>query len=610
MSISSGNIGNFVRRVTDFGSNNMFGTYVLLKPGTDAAGMEKKLPAFVEKYMRKDLRAMGFNKKQFLLPIKDVHLRSGTSGSVMKIKGSGNLTYLYILASVAVFILLIACINFMNLATARSAKRATEVGIRKVLGAERNALIRRFLGESILLAVVSFLLALVLTRLLLPLFSNISGVQLTFNPAEHALMFTGFIVLAVITGLLAGSYPALYLSAFRPIKVLKGRFSNSLSAITLRKALVVLQFTISAALIIAAIAIGKQMNFMRNTDLGFAKDQQIVIPLRTDNAKYIGSALKAEITKNEMAISAGASSFYPGIGNPSDRRFYTPDKTVSEGILVKTNRVDKTYLQTLEIKLIAGRLFSEAFPADTNNRIIMNQAAVRKLGFKEAQSAIGKQIMTDWRGETQQYEIVGVVKDFNYEGLQEEIIPYCFFTDNRLRNYLVTHAKPGNLQPLLQYMEKAWNKLIPTEPFEYSFLDQDFQKNYEAENRLSDLIRYFMIIAITICCLGLFGLAAFSAEQRTKEIGIRKVLGSSVTGIIGLLSKDFMKLVIIGNLLALPVAWYMMYKWLQEFAYRTPLSWWVFVAAIVLSAIIALLTVSYQAIRSALMNPVKSLRTE
>jgi putative ABC transport system permease protein len=283
---------------------------------------------------------------------------------------------------------------------------------------------------------------------------------------------------------------------------------------------------------------------------------------------------------------------------------------VNEGVLVKTNWIDKSFLQTLEVQPLAGRLFSEQFPGDTMRKMVMNEIAIKKLGFKTPEDAIGKQVVFDWQGESYKFDIVGVVKDFNYEGLKLPIEPYCFQVGTGNFNYIVAHAKPGDLQQVLRFIEKEWLKLNPNEPFEYSFLDQDFQKNYEAEIRLSSLIQYFMVIAITICCLGLFGLAAFSAEQRTKEIGIRKVLGSSVTGIVGLMSKDFMKLVFIGNLLALPVAWYMMHKWLQEFAFRTPLSWWVFAAAIILSAVIALLTVSYQAIRSALANPVTSLRTE
>ena len=607
ISMSSGRYGGFVRRTTDFASNNMFLTYLLLKPGADAEALEKKLPVFVEKYMRKDLTAAGFNKKQFILPIKKIHLQAGYESSVIP---TGNLSYLYILASVAIFILLIACINFMNLATARSAKRAAEVGIRKVLGAEKKQLVRQFLGEALLLSMFSFVLALLLVQVLLPVFGRISAAQLSFSFTRHLPLIIGFTILAILTGLVAGSYPALYLSAFKPISVLKGKFSNSLAAVTFRKALVVFQFMISAVLIVAAFAIGRQMSYMRGKDLGFAKEQQVVIPLRSENAKKIAGLLKSELKRNDKIVSIGSSVYYPGIFNASDMNFYREDQMVKDGINIKMNWADNTFLQTLDIKPIAGRLFLENFPADTNYRMVVNETAIKKLGFQNAEAAIGKRIMFDWRDSVYKWEIIGVVKDFNFEGLKEPIQPYAFQTADGPFNYVVVHTKAGDPAPVLQLIASEWKKLHPTEPFEHSFLDQHFQKNYEAETRLSALVRYFMVIAIALCCLGLLGLVTFSAEQRTKEIGIRKVLGSSVGGIVGLLSKDFLKLVFIGNLLALPIAWYILNKWIQEFAYRAALSWWLFAAAIAVSVVIALATLSFQAIKAAISNPVKSLRTE
>jgi putative ABC transport system permease protein len=607
LSMSSGNMGQFAREVTDFASNNMFYTYVLLKPGGNGKALESKLPSFVEKYMRKDLTAAGFSKRQFLTAIKDIHLYSGFAFNVTP---SGNRTYLYILASIAVFILIIACINFMNLATARSAKRAAEVGVRKVLGAEKKSLIYQFLGESLMFAIVSFLLALGLTILLLPMFSAVSASDLSFTVVENYGLLLGFIALTIVAGLLAGSYPAFYLAAFKPIRVLKGKFSNSLSAVTFRKALVVFQFTISAALIIAAFAIDKQMNYMRNKDLGFTRDQQLVIPLRSSTAKDIYSNLKNDIKTHRQITSVGGSLYYPGIFNPSDMNLHLPEKTVKESVNIRMNWVDNTFLQTLEVKPIAGRLFSEQFIADTNYRMILNEAATTKLGFKTPDEAISKIVVFDWQDSAYRFEIIGVVKDFHFQSLKEPIQPYAFQATNSGFNYIVIHMAGGDPRPVIQAVENSWKKFNPNEPFEYSFLDQDFDKNYKAESRLAALVRNFMIIAITICCLGLFGLATFSAEQRTKEIGIRKVLGSSVTSIVSLLSKDFVKLVLIGNLVAIPVAWYIMDKWLQDFAFRTPLDWWVFAAALVLSLLIALLTVSYQAIKAALMNPVSALRTE
>lgn len=607
ISLSSDGYGEYVRTTTDFASNNMFFTYLLLKKDADGKALEAKLPAFVEKYMRKDLTAAGFNKKQFLVAVKDIHLHSDFDN---KVQVYGNLTYLYILASVAVFILLIACINFMNLATARSAKRAAEVGIRKVLGAEKRQLLKQFFGEAMMLALFSFLLALLLLQILLPFFSRLSGMPGNFQLWNHPSMLLVFVLLAIITGFVAGSYPALYLSAFRPIKVLKGRFVNSLSAVNFRKALVIFQFAISAVLIISVIAIGRQMNYMRGKDLGFEKEQQVVIPLRSDNAKNIYTAMKSELSRDKQILSVGASFYYPGIFNPSDMNFYRATKTVSDAVNLKMNYADKNFMQTLGIKPVAGRLFADEFPADTNYRLVVNEAAISKLGFANADEAIGQQLAFDWRDSSYKFEIIGVVKDFNFEGLKLPIGPFAFQTVNSSFNYMVAHIGAGDPGPALQNIASTWKRLNPNEPFEYSFLDEDFQKNYQAESRLSALVRYFMTIAICLCCLGLLGLVTFSAEQRTKEIGIRKVLGSSVPGIVGLLSKDFLKLVLIGNLIAIPVAWFIMNKWIQDFAYRTTLSWWLFALAVVVSLAIAMLTLSIQAIKAAVTNPVKALRTE
>jgi putative ABC transport system permease protein len=608
LSIKGGNMENFISRQTDMVGNNMFNTFFMLKPGSNAKKLEAKFPAFVTKYIGEGLKAAGFYKKQFLIPVQDIHLHSGMSNNISQ---TGSTTYLYILISIAVFTLLIACINFMNLSTARSSKRSAEVGIRKVLGAEKKSLIRQFLGESLLMSLIAFVFALLITALLLPAFSQVAGKSLSLNFSEHWVIFVGFLLLSVVTGLFAGIYPAFYLSSFQPVKVLKGKLANSLSVISLRKGLVVFQFVISVLLIIASVVIGHQMSYMRSIDLGFAKDQQIVIPLRSNSAKNIYASLKNEIRNNPQVQQTGATLYYPGIMNPSDIGLYMEGKTVHDMKLVHTNVVDESLLQTLDIKAIAGRIFSEEFPADTNNRIIVNQAAIKEIGFPSAQKAIGSKVYFDWRGQSYNYTIIGVVKDFHFQDLHVPIAPYAFFLNNKpYYNYIIVHSKAADVSPVLKSIQASWHKLNPNEPFEYSFLDEDFQKNYEAENRLSAIVGYFTLIAILISCLGLFGLGSFSAEQRTKEIGIRKVLGASVSGIVALLSKDFLKLVIIAIVIASPIAWWAMNKWLQEFAYRTDISWWIFVIAGIGALLIALLTVSFQAIKVAITNPVKSLRTE
>ncbi|HYE53791.1 MAG TPA: ABC transporter permease [Chitinophagaceae bacterium] len=609
MSLRGGDMEGYIRaREGDLVTNNMFFTYVLLKPGADAKALESKFPAFLQKYASERLKAMGLEKKQYLTPVRKIHLSSDINRNVT---APGSITYLYILGSIAVFTLLIACINFMNLSTARSSKRSAEVGVRKVLGAEKQALIRQFLGESLLMALIAFAVALIITQLLLPLFGQVAGKQLVFSVKEQAALFAGFFVLAVITGLIAGSYPAFYLSSFKPVKVLKGRFTNSLAAVSLRKGLVVFQFFISVVLIVASVVIYNQMQYLRSKDLGFNKEHQIIIPLRSNIAKGQFTALESELARNPRIASTGGSLYYPGIFNPSDQPLYKEGSNMSESKRVFMNWVDDSFLQTLGIKPVKGRLFSPEFPSDTSFRIILNETAIQQIGFASGDEALGRYVMVDWQGQTYRYEIVGIVKDFHFQALHLPIEPYGFQLNNVPQfNYIVANAKPGNIQETVKSIESTWRKLNPNEPFDYSFLDSDFMRNYVAENRLASIVSYFTVIAILISCLGLFGLAAFSAEQRTKEIGVRKVLGASVPNIIALLSKDFLKLVAVSVIIASPVAWYVMNQWLQDFAYRTDIKWTVFAITAATALCIALLTIGFQAMKAALSNPVKSLRTE
>lgn len=617
ISFAGGGLAQYVKSQTGMVGNNMFFTYLKLAPGTDAKKLEAKLPAFVEKYMRKDLRAASFDKRQFLTAVRDIHLHPDLEYNVTP---NGSLTYLYLLVSIALFTLLIACINFMNLSTARSAKRSGEVGMRKVLGARQGALIWQFMGESVLFSLLAFGLAIGLTRLLLPLFEQVSGKLLSLSLTQSGYMLGGFFLLSILAGLLAGSYPAFYLSSFRPIMVLKGgevnsRTANALAAVSLRKGLVVFQFALSVMLVIAVVVISQQMRFLRSADLGFAKEQQLIIPLRSMAAKATYPALKEALSHSIHVQSVGATTYYPGIFNPEDGNYFGEGQSAAQGQRTRTNRVDMDYLSTMAIKPVAGRLFSRAFPADTSQRIILNEQAVKAMGYSSAQAAIGKKAYTErvyeHGTERDEFTIVGVVKDFHFEDLHVAITPYAF-TLNRSPNYnyVVAHVEAGTLQPTLKAIENIWQKLNPGEPFEYSFLDDDFQKNYAAESRISSVVSYFTIIAILISCLGLFGLATFTAEQRTKEIGVRKVLGASVSGIVALLSQDFLKLVVIAILIASPIAWYLMSRWLQDFTYRINIDWWVFVLAGLLAVGVALLTVSFQSIKAALMNPVKSLRSE
>jgi putative ABC transport system permease protein len=427
MSMKGGEIGQWVSSMTDMVNNNMFFSYLLLKPGADAKKLEAKFDGFIRKHAGAELKASGRDKKQFLTPLKDIHLYASDQGNVTP---AGSLSYLYILMSIAIVTILIACVNFMNLSTARSSKRAVEIGVRKVLGAEKTSLIGQFLWEAILLSLVAFVIAVVATVLIMPLFEQLSGKDLVFTSVQYAWMIAGFLIITIIAGLAAGIYPAFYLSAFKPVKVLKGKFSNSLAAISFRKVLVVFQFVISVALIVASVTISNQMRYLRNKDLGFQKDQQVIIPLRTSTAKGIYASFKDRLLDNPAISSAGATLFYPGGSNSTDWLLYKQGSRPDQTRDVFINRVDDSYLQTLDIKPVAGRLFSKDFPADTANRIILNEQAIKQFEFKSPEDAIGKSIAAT-RGEAEVlFNIVGVVKDFHFKDLQCNRILWLFPQQN------------------------------------------------------------------------------------------------------------------------------------------------------------------------------------
>lgn len=608
LSFRGGAVGDWLNEQTGMSYNNLFYTYLLLKPGAEAPKLQSKLPAFVDKYMGADLKASGRLREQFLTAVPDIHLYAHTEGNVTE---GGSMRYLYVLISIAIVTILIACVNFMNLSTARSSRRAVEIGVRKVLGAERASLVRQFLWEAILLSLLALVLSFGLTALLLPLFEQVSGKVYTFSVGQVAVIGATFLAIALLAGFVAGVYPAFYLSAFKPVKVLKGRFTNSLGAVSLRKALVVFQFVISVALIVASVTISNQMRYLRHKDLGFEKDQQIVIPLRSSTAKDMYASLKNEVIASPGVTGAGGTIYYPGITNVTDWLLYKQGTPSDQTKGVFMNWVDESYLQTLGVKPVAGRLFSKDFPADTSGRIVLNEEAVRQFGFASPEDAIGKNIAATRDGGEVLFPIVGVVRDFHFQELRAPIEAYGFFLNpDTDHNYLIAHAGGNDIKRTLDAITAAWSRLNPNEPFEYSFLDEDFQKNYVSEQRLASIIRYFTIVAIFISCLGLFGLTTFTVEQRTREIGIRKVLGATTAGIVSLLSKDFLKLVVLSFFVASPLAWYFMNSWLQNFAYKAPFTIWIVLAGWGIALLLALLTISIQAVKVALSNPVKNLRTE
>ncbi|HYE54175.1 MAG TPA: FtsX-like permease family protein, partial [Chitinophagaceae bacterium] len=607
MSMKGGQLGQWVDGMTDMVNNGMFFTYFLLKPGTDPKKLEAKFDDFVKRHAGADLKASGYTKSQYLTPVRDIHLFANEKYNVTP---PGSLTYLYILMSIAFVTLLIACVNFMNLSTARSAKRALEIGVKKVLGAEKAALVRQFLWEAILVSLIAFVFALIINYLLLPLFEKVSGKDFSFSGGQYAGLLLWFLVISILAGLIAGLYPAFYLSAFKPVKVLKGKFVNSLGAVSFRKVLVVFQFVIAVGLMVASITIGNQMHYLRTRDLGFQKERQIIVPLRTANAQNNYAALKTAVLNNPSIANAGAAFSYPGIRSINWLLYKQGDQP-NDTRSMHINIVDDSYLQTLDIKPVAGRLFSRDFPGDTANRIIINEQAVKDFGFKSPEDAIGKSIAATRSSGEVLFPIVGVVKDFHFTGLHSAISSFGFLLNSRPQhNYFIANVHGGDLGAALKSMQVTWSKLNPNEPFEYSFLDQDFNKNYIAEERLASIIRYFTIIAIFISCLGLFGLTTFTVEQRVREIGIRKVLGASVPGIVVLLSKDFLKLVMISFFIASPVAWYFINQWLQNFAYKVPFTIWIILLGWVLALLIAFLTISIQSVKVALSNPVRNLRSE
>jgi putative ABC transport system permease protein len=579
--------------------NNGVYTYIQLAPNVSHAQLEKQLPAFVEKYLGSDLRKYGFKWSLSFTPLKDVYFDSTGLDSAKH----GDKTVVYIFLSIAILILLIACINFMNLSTIRAAERSKEVGLRKVLGALRNNLVWQFIGESVLLTTISCILSVGLLSLAMPWYNQLLGY--TLNVSWNTLPIYLFLVgIIIIVGFLAGSYPAFFLSAFSPIQALKGKLKLGKGGASFRQVLVVVQFSISVFLIVGTIIITKQMSYVKNKQLGYNKEQTLIIPIDNGDIYKNLNSFKTQL-QNETAVqSVSAMSGEPG-------GFFDAQMFDVEGHAEKWNAstefADFEYVKTLGLKIIAGRDFSSAFPTDTTNAVLINKTAAAKLGWTP-QQAIGKWIFNTVR-DSNKRRVIGVVDDFNFKSLKQDVDALVISPADDRRQILVK-LKPGNPQAGIALVKNAYNKAAPSYPLEYKFLDQQFNELYQKDIRQQTILSVFAGLAIFVACLGLFGLASFTATKRFKEIGVRKVLGSSVQGIVVLLSKDLLKPVLIATCIALPAGYWVMDKWLQNFAYKTTLSWWIFILAALLTFGIALITVSIKAIKAAIANPVKSLRTE
>ncbi len=580
--------------------NNDLFTYVLLNSEADKARMEKQFPHFMDKYMGKDMARSGIKFSLSLSNLKDIYFEPISDFDLVK---HGDKTVVYIFLSIAVLILLIACINFTNLSTIRAVERSKEVGLRKVLGALRNQLIWQFIGESILITLISCILSILLLFLLMPFYNDLLGYQLnvSFNSLPIYLFLLGVILLV---GFLAGSYPAFFLSAFSPVQALKGKLRLGKGGAFFRQMLVVVQFSISVFLIIGTIVIMKQMNFVKSKALGYDQSQTVIVKINNDDIYNHRKVFKTELQNTNGIASVSLMSGEPG----GYHDIHTFDAQGQQDVWrARTEFADFEYLKTLGLKIIAGRNFSPQFATDSNRSVLINRTAAAKLGFTPEQ-ALGKQL-TDKMRDTVRTSIIGVVEDYNFLSLKDKMDALVIspFEDNRVA---VIKLKPGNLAANLASIKEVYGKLAPVYPFEYSFLDQKFETTYKTDIRQQNILTIFSGLAILVACLGLFGLASFTAAKRTKEIGVRKVLGSSVQNILLLLSKDLLKPVLLSTAIAVPLAYFSMEKWLQNFAYRTALPWWVFVLAAVITFAIALFTVSFQAVKAALANPVKSLRSE
>jgi putative ABC transport system permease protein len=572
--------------------------YLLLTPGMDAKALERKFPAFLERRNGAAMKKAQMYPTLMLEPLRDVYLRSTRDGQKKE-----NIANVYIFSVVAVFILLIACFNFINLTTARSADRAREVGVRKVVGAERWQLTKQFIGESLVICLIAFLLSIIFSSVLLPSFNQLAGKTISHSIFESVYCLAALFLAAVCVGVMAGVYPALVLSSYKPVVVLKGRYPGGSNGMWLRKALVVSQFAISIGLIIATIIVYNQMSYMRSRDLGFSRDQIMVMDTYGDPAK---NAFRQVLSQMPAVKSVAMSANVPGSVNSSAYTEIENKKGVFQVTALDLYFVDYDYIDLFKMKVVAGRGFSKNFGTDSTQAMVLNESAVKLLGYSSPQEAIGKRYK-QWGNEG---EIIGVIKDFHFRSLQQQINPLSLRMSREYYNLLSVNISPVNLPATIAAIEKKWKELIPSWPFNYYFMDEFFDRQYRAEDRFGKLFLNFSILAILISCLGLVGLASYSAMQRTKEIGIRKVMGASVANIVGLLSKDFLKLLPIAALIAFPVAGFVMNNWLQDFAYRESLPWWAFVLAGVLATVVALFTIGFQAIKAAVANPVKSLRSE
>lgn len=606
--ILSGESWDYLRANDQWTSNNLY-TYFKIHPGADPGKIKPRINEIVEKNMGAEIeKYLGFSFKQFreqgndiglfIQPMLDIHLKSNLSDEITP---NSSLQYVYIFAAIAVFLVLIACINFMNLSTARSANRAKEVGVRKTIGAVRSRLVGQFLSESMIYSFISMAVALVLIIVMLNPFNTLAGKTLTLSWFINPLFILTIFLFAIFVGLLAGSYPAVYLTAFRPVEVLKGKIRSGFKNAGLRNSLVVFQFIISITLILGSLVVYRQLKFMQEKNIGFDKEN-IVNLLHTWSLDKNAKAFKNELASHpEFKGASFAGSLPPRITWSSAFR----KGGTEQDFLFNIYQTDYDHLTTMGYVMVAGRFFSRDFPADSS-AVIVNETAFKNLGFDsfENQTLIGYNSTPP-----RPYKVIGVVKDFNFESFRNTVKPMVMTLGGEPNGEMAIRLSAGNVQEEIALLESIWKK-YSTSPFEYSFLDQNFDALFRVEQRMSYIILIFTVLTISIACLGLFGLATFVGEQRAKEISIRKVMGASITQVMVLLFKDFTLLIVIAYVIAAPLGWYFMNRWLEGFAFRVGIDAWIVILSGIVALLIATITISFQSIKAATENPVKALKNE
>jgi putative ABC transport system permease protein len=614
LSMRSEGWGQYIMSERTWAWNNFVGSYVKLKPMATPSAVESKLPGLIDKYAGTDLKNAGLKKELSLQKLTDIRLYSDFSDTFGD-TGSGGIVYVYILGSIGLFILLLACINFMNLTTAKASQRANEVGVRKSMGANRGTLMRQFLGESMTIVFASLILSILLVTLVLPIINSVTAKDLSINSTNIAFVVAAMLTVGILTGLVAGSYPAFFLSAFEPAKVLKNKSLTSDGSRWLRQGLVVFQFVITITLISAIIIVQKQLNYIQEKPLGFNHEHKVMIPLRTEEVTRSFVNLRDAFKQISRVNEVSATTSLPSTPLFRDFALYPQGSTMEKGILHRVVHVDENYFKVLDIKMLAGRDFvaeKDTFSyVNPDNKIIVNEACLKQFQI-ELSEAIGSQLLSNYGGGERRHEIIGVVEDFHQFSLHREIGPMIFFVPAGRTNYIYLTASINgeNYSQTLAQMRDAWDKVVKNTPFESQFLTDSIKKQYEEDSKISLMLTWSTGLAIVICCLGLYGLSVYVAERRVKEIGIRKVLGATVPNIVSMLSKDFIKLVIVAFIIAVPLGYYAMNVWLENFAYKIELGVTVFILSGVVAFLIAYFTVGFESLKAAVNNPVKALRNE